>query len=315
MTRERGQLPKAYLRIDPNIHRKHPDVGAFVHLLCEAAAQEPRGRFRERVILERLFGRRRVAQFIERGDLVLWPDGTLYVDGWDEWQEGDHTVAERMRKLRAKRNRTVTPAVTEPSPGSISPSEASGVRRQASGVNGSTDTGVGGQASGEPARPPADDQASALDRDGAPGEAEALRRELAEELRLAAVALRTPADVLLARHSRTPSGRSITNPASVASVPWLRATLDQLRGARLSAEGDAAEDARTRASPARPTAAAQARRAGADALIAGGLRGDGSLVGEGHGDAGGMLLGSGPGPGDAGGAGRRLPPGPRRPDR
>jgi hypothetical protein len=48
-------------------------------------------------------------------------DGTVYVDGWNEWQEGDLTVRDRMAALRNRRRNstvtgTVTPTVTEPSP-------------------------------------------------------------------------------------------------------------------------------------------------------------------------------------------------------
>ncbi len=97
-------LPRAYLRIDPNLDQTHPDPGAFVGLLCAAHRQPERGRFRDRVLLERAIGRAATRRLMERGDVVTLADGRLYVDGWDEWQEGDLTVSERMRRMRARRN-------------------------------------------------------------------------------------------------------------------------------------------------------------------------------------------------------------------
>ena len=322
----RGHLPKAYLRLDPEIHRKHPDLGSYVALLCEAAHQDPRGRFRERKILENLFGRAKVNAFLKRGDLTKQKDGCLYVDGWDEWQEGDFTVAERMRNLRARKKLrvehrqerapiAVTPGVTVgvtlPSPDRIAPSEASGVQA----TRRRSPTGLPAR---EPARPPGDD------REGFPGEAEAIRQELATELPLAAAATHIPADALLARASRTPSGSVITNPAGCGSVPWLRTTIDRMRGMRLSAEADQAEDAQARASP-RPTAAARAREAAATAMIRSGLIGDGTLGGDddgqrqgvvgGDGSAPRVLPGQGPERAHAVAAGPGVPAGSRPPDR
>lgn len=124
----KGQLPKAYLRIDPNLDQTHADPGAFVRLLCVAARQPKRGRFKDRRVAEQALGRRLVAAFLAHRDLIE-KGGALEVDGWDIWQEGDMTVGERMRRYR---NKHVTPAfpVTPdlPSP----PSEALGSK--ASGV-------------------------------------------------------------------------------------------------------------------------------------------------------------------------------------
>ena len=143
----RGQLPKAYLRVDPNLDQTHPDhLEEFVRLLCVAARQPSRGRFRSRAVLEGLFSRAVVSRFYARGDVADQADGRVYVQGWDPWQEGDLTVAERMRRVRNSRNNDVTESsrpsdgavsdaspgrngpVTEPLPKRISPSEAS--RRQ-----------------------------------------------------------------------------------------------------------------------------------------------------------------------------------------
>jgi hypothetical protein len=60
--------------------------------------------------------------------------GELYVDGWDEWQEGDRTVSERVTRIRSKRTvRTVTsetlPTVTNETVASVStPLSGSGKR-------------------------------------------------------------------------------------------------------------------------------------------------------------------------------------------
>ena len=106
-----GDFPKAYLRMSPNLDQ-HPDPLGMVLLLCAANRQTERGRFDAKAIVQRVVGRRRLKAMMERGDIVQLIDGRLYVDGWDEWQEGDLTVADRMRRMRqrraAKRN-AVTP--------------------------------------------------------------------------------------------------------------------------------------------------------------------------------------------------------------
>jgi len=113
----RDGMPRAYLRIDPNIDQTIGDLEGFVRLLCSAARQPERGRFRDRAILERAVGRARVARMMTRGDVEPLEDGRLYVVGWDEWQEGDHTVAERMKRMRARRKRpTVSRVTPAPSP-------------------------------------------------------------------------------------------------------------------------------------------------------------------------------------------------------
>ena len=110
----RDGMPRAYLRIDPNLDQTMPDVDAFVRLLCSAARQPERGRFRDRSLLDRAIGRAKTRRAIERGDVVAQEDGRLYVVGWDEWQEGDYTVGERMRRMRNRRKRTTVTPVTEP---------------------------------------------------------------------------------------------------------------------------------------------------------------------------------------------------------
>lgn len=103
------QLPKLYLRIDPNIDQVYPELrSTFVGLLCAANRQPVRGRFRDRRTLEGLLGRSFVRRLYDRGDVVDLPDGRVYVPGWQEWQEGDCTVAERQRRIRSRRDRGVT---------------------------------------------------------------------------------------------------------------------------------------------------------------------------------------------------------------
>ena len=114
---------RAYLRTDPGIWRRKvveqrypaPLFAAFQAVLCLAEEQPERGRFRSERLLRLLLDEpmdgvsirwgRHVTELIARGDLVRLADGTLYVDGWDEWQEGDVTVRERMQRLRDRRKR------------------------------------------------------------------------------------------------------------------------------------------------------------------------------------------------------------------
>jgi hypothetical protein len=94
----------------PNIDQ-HPDPLAMVRAMCAAARQPQRGRFREPVVLERAVGRKAYRMLVERGDVVpAIPGPGVYLEGWDELQEGDMTVAERMRRYRKrKRDAKVTP--------------------------------------------------------------------------------------------------------------------------------------------------------------------------------------------------------------
>lgn len=99
----RDGMPRAYLRIDPNLDQ-HPDPLSMVKAMCAAARQPDRGRFRDVRILERAVGKRQYREMVTRGDIIPSdPAPGVYLDGWDEWQEGDHTVAERMRRMRDRR--------------------------------------------------------------------------------------------------------------------------------------------------------------------------------------------------------------------
>lgn len=109
---------RAYLRLDPAYDERKSDYpdGPYATLIacfCLAEMQPTRGRFRSLRFLKALLaGRgRHVKYLIDHGDLVVLEDGRVYVDGWDEWQEGDWKVGERVARVRNRR-KTVTPQVT-----------------------------------------------------------------------------------------------------------------------------------------------------------------------------------------------------------
>lgn len=121
-------MNRSLLRVVPDLYerkalgkckeasREHPaytaaQAVAYVGALCLAESQTPRGYFPSAKVLAALLegdgtGAAYAAEvpfLIEQGDLVPTPDG-LYVEGWRELQEGDWTVAERMRRYRQRRN-------------------------------------------------------------------------------------------------------------------------------------------------------------------------------------------------------------------
>jgi hypothetical protein len=110
LRQRRTQAPKAYLRFHPDIDQ-HPDVEGMVMVLCAANRQTPRGRFHDIKALERVLlgDKKRAAAFLKprmagkTPDISQLADGTLYVVGWDEWQEGDWTVGERQKRIRERR--------------------------------------------------------------------------------------------------------------------------------------------------------------------------------------------------------------------
>jgi hypothetical protein len=135
----RSTLPKAYLRIDPNIDRAKADTQwAFIRLLCEANRQPRRGQFKSRALFDNLFGKATARKLLAAGDAVEQETGEVMVPGWNEWQEGDYTVGDRMRRMRDRRNN----GVSSPSPHRIAPSPSTSSR-------GSTDKGVGQRASSD----------------------------------------------------------------------------------------------------------------------------------------------------------------------
>lgn len=112
---------RAYHRVDPLMderkgHYTPAQFGAFLKVQLLAGRQTNRGRFRSIAALKNLLPTsyvRFVDFLVDEGDLAVLTDGTVYVDGWDEWQEGDLTVKDRMARLRNRqRNGGVTSAVT-----------------------------------------------------------------------------------------------------------------------------------------------------------------------------------------------------------
>lgn len=113
-------MTRAYIRLDPAFDERkydYPDgaYAALIAVLCLAEHQPERGRFRSTEYLGRLLGRRGrwVKYLIEHGDIVTQADGRPYVEGWDEWQEGDWKVNERVQRIRSRSKvASVTPDVT-----------------------------------------------------------------------------------------------------------------------------------------------------------------------------------------------------------
>lgn len=120
-------MARAYVRVDPAmferkvIQQEYPPLAfaAFSAILCLADSQPVRGRFRDERLLRALLGplSRQASFLLGRGDVIPagkhrrcdnCPEGhgatgQLYVDGWDEWQEGDWQVKERMARVREKK--------------------------------------------------------------------------------------------------------------------------------------------------------------------------------------------------------------------
>jgi hypothetical protein len=119
-------MSRAYLRVDPAmferkvIQQEYPPLAyaAYSAILCLADSQPVRGRFRDERLLRALLGplgrqvpyllsRRDIIPATEHAECVNCPVGhgspsQLYVDGWDEWQEGDWQVKERMARVRGR---------------------------------------------------------------------------------------------------------------------------------------------------------------------------------------------------------------------
>ncbi len=145
-------------------HYNPGQFGAYLKVQLVSGRQTRRGWFRS---LDALRGAlpaayvRHVAFLLSEGDLVVDLTGAVYVDGWEEWQEGDLTVGERMSRLRnRRRNGTVTggvtPTVTQPSPPAIGVGIGVGVSTDEGSTRPSTSSGA--RANGRHADPIEDDE-------------------------------------------------------------------------------------------------------------------------------------------------------------
>jgi hypothetical protein len=100
-------------------HYSPAQLGAFLKVQLLAGRQTNRGTFRSVAALKAMLPTayaRHVDFLVDEGDLIVGTDGSVYVDGWNEWQEGDLTVRDRMARLRNRnRNSGVPTGVTPPS--------------------------------------------------------------------------------------------------------------------------------------------------------------------------------------------------------
>jgi transcriptional regulator with XRE-family HTH domain len=113
-------VTRAYLRLDPGFFERKRiqqgysagQVSALIGVFCLAESQPERGRFRDARLLRALLGAdgKELPTLISRGDVVVMPDGRLYPVGWDEWQEGDWKVGERIQRIRKRRTNGQEPA-------------------------------------------------------------------------------------------------------------------------------------------------------------------------------------------------------------
>lgn len=114
-------MTRAYIRTDPDMFLRKaieqgyppPAFGAFQAVICLAESQRPRGRFLSIAHLRALLSgpggstssyAKWIPFLIEHGDIVELESGQVYPPGWDEWQEGDWQVAERMNRVRVRRS-------------------------------------------------------------------------------------------------------------------------------------------------------------------------------------------------------------------
>ena len=120
---------RAYHRVDPLMderksHYTPAQFGAYLKVQLVAGRQARRGQFRSMAALRGALPAtyaRHLDFLVTEHDLTVRSDGLVYIEGWDEWQEGDLTVRDRMAALRNRRRNgtvtdTVSPGVTEPSP-------------------------------------------------------------------------------------------------------------------------------------------------------------------------------------------------------
>ena len=123
-------MTRAYLRLDPGfferkvIRQCYPPAVAItlIGVLCLAESQPERGRFRDERLLRAMLGDlgRNVPYLLAHGDLIRLNDGRIYPEGWDEWQEGDWKVGERVRRIRGRAKPT-GPTVTADTAETVTP--------------------------------------------------------------------------------------------------------------------------------------------------------------------------------------------------
>lgn len=104
-------MTRPYIKLDPRLPERkdyYPDGPwrALVETFCYAASQDTPGRFKNERVLRALLGARgrHVPFLIEQGDLTPSNLGFVYVEGWEQWQEGKYpTVAARLSAIEDKR--------------------------------------------------------------------------------------------------------------------------------------------------------------------------------------------------------------------
>ena len=107
-------MPRSYFRALPDLYERkafgtstHPPyppaaLACFIGVLCFGEQQPERGRFKSRRVLVALLEgpngdgalvARQIPFLIAQGDLIAGTSGSLYIEGWDELQEGNWQVA------------------------------------------------------------------------------------------------------------------------------------------------------------------------------------------------------------------------------
>lgn len=89
----------AYIKVPVEIVQTHEDPGEWCELMCYGAMQPEHGHFATRGVMDTLLGRARARRCVDRGDVQALPDGRWLITDWD-FQEGDRTVTDRMKRYR-----------------------------------------------------------------------------------------------------------------------------------------------------------------------------------------------------------------------
>lgn len=104
-------MTRSYIKFDPDFPERkdyYPDGAwrALVETFCYAETQQKPGRFKNEKVLRALLGARAkwIPFLVEQGDLTPTNLGFIYVEGWDEWQEGHFpTVQARIKAIETRR--------------------------------------------------------------------------------------------------------------------------------------------------------------------------------------------------------------------